>query len=148
MPELWPTIAITVSKQVLIFNNVKQNSQGCIVLVKLSLMTLAALSSKRSKFFSILKFCSFKQLCKSNAIFQSCGVSVFKGDNHFNGLVASILVKDLFPKSSKNIVLLPRHGGFLKNAKEHTALTQNNKQNKKIFFRVIESSSSLHSYRF
>lgn len=88
---------------VLIFNNVKQDSQVCIVLVSLNLMTLAALPSKCSSLVFTLRFYSSK--CR-NILHFSLLESVFKVDNHFNVLVASILAKesDLFPKTSKNVL--------------------------------------------
>lgn len=53
-----------------------------------------------------------------------------------------------FPKSSKNMVLLPRHGGFLKNAKEHTALIQNKQTKQKNILQSLKACNSLHSYSF
>lgn len=98
-----------------IFNNVKQDSQGCIVLVELNLMTLAALSSKCSRLIFILRFCSFKLLCKT-ILHLNLVESLFSKERII--LTAKLLPywlrKGIFSKVfNEYMVFLLRHGGSL-----------------------------------
>lgn len=67
-------------------------------------------------------------------MFVRFNLVISKVHNYFNGLIVSILAKecDLFPKSPKNMALLPRHGGFLKECRRTAMIIFQTKPRKHI----------------